>query len=195
MMSSRKLLQGLVLTLALGLTSVLMVGIWKGKTMKEQRVVEESEPTEAEMKLTDMEYTEMQEGNRIWTLKASEANYFQDEQKTLLTSVLLTLFLKSGEEIYLKSQKGILFAGTRNIELTDSVEATLPQGYTLSTEKAFYNHEARTIQSESLIHLTGPDVDLQGKRWQFHIPEREGIIEGGVRATVVFLPPKSQPSQ
>jgi len=192
---SRKLAQGVLLAVALGLGLVLVVGGWKGKTQQEDRAAPTGEATEAEMKLTDMEYTEMQGGRRLWTIKASEARYFQGEQKTVLKSVLLTFYLNEGDEIHLESQQGILYAGTKNIELWDTVHAMLPQGYEFSTERAFYEHEKAMISSEASIGISGPDLKLRGDRWQYRIPEHRAILEGGIQATFAFLPPKTEQKQ
>ena len=191
--STRKLAQVIVLAIAVGLTAVLVMGIWKGKGQKEQVVTAPSETPEPEMKLTDMDYTEMQEGRRLWTLKASEARYFQDEQKTLLTSVVLTFFMEDGKEVHLESRQGILYAGTKNIELWDSVHAEISGGYALSTERAFYEHKVKKISSETLISVSGPDLQLEGQHWEYRIPEHMGIVEGGVKATLTSLSLKTVP--
>jgi LPS export ABC transporter protein LptC len=187
--NSSKLAQVVILTIVLGLTAVLGMGVWRGKGQKEQQATAPpSESPEPEMKLTDMEYTEMQEGRRLWSLKAAEARYFQDEQKTLLSSVFLTFFLEDGDEIHLESRKGILFAGTKNIELWDSVHAVMPKGYELSTERAFYDHEAKRIISQTIISVSGPDLRLEGQQWEYRIPEHMAVLDGGVTATLRFAP-------
>ncbi|NLI81741.1 MAG: LPS export ABC transporter periplasmic protein LptC [Deltaproteobacteria bacterium] len=142
------------------------------------------------MKLTDMEYTEMQEGRKFWTLKASEAKYFQSEQKSLLSSVRLTFYLQEGEEIRLESNEGSLHAGTKNIELWNAVRVMLPRGYRLATERAFYEHGKQSIHSDVKVELDGPDVLLRGNRWEYRIPEHRAILDGGVRASLT-LPPSN----
>ena len=181
------------MAIVLGLTAVLVFGVWKGKGHREQVAAPPSESPEPEMKLTDMEYTEMQEGRRLWTLKASEARYFQDEQKTLLSMVLLTFFLEDGNEIHLESLRGILFAGTKNIELWDSVHAVMPKGYELSTDRAFYQHEMKKIFSETLISVSGPELQLEGQQWEYRIPEHMAVLEGGVKARLQFAPRQPSP--
>jgi LPS export ABC transporter protein LptC len=185
MVFPQKLAKGIILAVALGLASVLVYGIIKGRMQQKPEEVVQTDPSAAEMKLTDMEYTELKEGKRLWTLWAAEAQYFQDEQKTMLKSVNIVFFLEDGEEVRMESQEGILYAGTKNIELWNSIRALLPDGYELLTEKAFYNHERKSIASETLIKLKGPDVQLQGNRWEFRIPEREATLEGDVRASLI----------
>ncbi len=195
MMVSRKLAQGIALTFALGLTVVLVVGIWKGRTQKELQEVQTTDKNDAEMRLSDMEYTELQEGKHLWTIRAAEAKYFQEEQKTHLSSVHITFFLEGGEEIQLQSQEGALYAGTKNIALRGAIHAVLPRGYQLSTEQAFYDHQKKTISSETPVHLGGPDIQLDGQRWEYRISENKAVVEGGVQGALVFLPSKKGPVQ
>lgn len=190
-LSSHKLIRWLLLLVALGVSGILVVAVWKGTTRKGQLPEVVSDPTDAEMKLTDMEYIEMQEGKRLWALKASEATYFQAEQKTVLKSVHLTFFLEDGDEAYLESREGALYAGTKNIELWNEVRAIFPRGYEMSSDRAYYEHQRNLISSEVPIHVTGPEFNLSGQRWEYRIPERTALVEGSVRARVVFLPPRS----
>lgn len=189
---SGRLFQGAALAFALGLTIMLIVGVWKGGSQKEQQAaVQTADKSEAEVTLKDMEYTELQEGKRLWTIRAAEARYFQEEQKTFLWTVRIAFFLESGDEIQLESREGSLHAGTKNIELWDKVHAMLPRGYQLFTEHARYDHQQQTISSQALIRLEGPDVQVEGTRWEYRIPDYQAVVEGGIRGTLVFLPPKT----
>lgn len=188
----RRIIQSVLVLVVSGLVVYLAVGLWRAKSQQEERVAPETGVSGSEMKLTDMEYTEMQGGRRLWTIKASEASYFQAEQKTALQSVLLTFFLKEGGEIRLESHHGALYAGTKNIELWDSVQAVLPQGFELTTDRVFYDHEAETVSSEAPIRVEGPDLKLRAGCWKYRIPEHLAVLEGGIDATLVFLPPRTE---
>jgi LPS export ABC transporter protein LptC len=188
MSMAKRITKLLVLTIALALSTMLLVGVLRGKKQKEQQMVVVNETSDAEMKLTDMEYTEMQKGRRVWTLKAAEAKYFQEDQKTALTNVQLVFFLESGEEIHLESRHGMLYAGSKDIELWNAVHAHFPRGYELSTEKAYYDHEHSLISSQAAILITGPDLRLVGNHWKYLIPERRALLEGKVQATLALEP-------
>jgi LPS export ABC transporter protein LptC len=192
MIVSRKVAQSIALVSVLGLTMVLVVALWKGRTQKELQTAQTADKSEAEMTLKDMEYTELEEGRRLWTVKAAEAKYFQEGQKSLLSLVRVTFFLETGEEVHLESQEGALYAGTKNIELWDAVHAALPRGYQLVTDRAFYDHQKKAISSETPIQLAGPDVQLEGKTWEYRIPENKAVLEGGVQGALAFLPRKTK---
>ncbi|MCU0574650.1 MAG: LPS export ABC transporter periplasmic protein LptC [Syntrophobacteraceae bacterium] len=185
--SSGKLFRFLLLVIALATSGLLVLAVWKGVVQKDQRMEQVSESVEADMKLSDMEYIEMQEGRRLWALRATEATYYQAEQKTLLRSVHLTFFLDDGGEVYLESGEGALYAGSKDIELWNDVRATVPRGYELLSQRAYYEHQGRLIRSVEPIEVRGPDLNLTGRRWEYRIPERRGLVEGEVRARVNAL--------
>lgn len=187
-MSSRRFAQVVVLGIALGLSVVLIVGMWRGKVQKDQRSAKVTEPSESEMKLQDIEFTDIQDGRRFWMLRAAEAKYFQDQQRTMLKAVRLIFYLEEGGEIVLESQDGILNAGTKNIELTNSVRTTLPYGYEIITERAYYQHTIKELYGDDPIQLVGPDVQVTGKRWKCRIRERDITVEGDVKAKVMSIP-------
>jgi len=81
-----------------GLCALLAVGVWKARSRKRLKAEPEAPAGQqnAEMKLTDMEFTEMQEGRRYWTLLSSEARYFQDRQQSALKGGEDDLFPRKG---------------------------------------------------------------------------------------------------
>jgi LPS export ABC transporter protein LptC len=184
--SKGKLAQFFVIMIIVALSLVLVAGIWKGKSRPVQQDAQQACPADAEMKLTDMEFTEMQEGKRFWTLCASEAKYFQDQQKTLLQKVHLTLYLeKTGEEISLDSREGVLHAGSKDIELRGNIHVTLPREYVLTTETAHYTHSSRIVESGDPVHISGPGLELDGDTWKYGIADHVAKVNGKVTASLV----------
>lgn len=181
----RKIAQVFIISIVVGLSLVLVMGIWKGKAQKSQQPAAQAGESAGEMKLTDMEFTEMQQGKRFWTLCASEATYFQDQQKTLLKAVRMNFYMNKDEELQLESKEGTLHAGTKNVELRDSVRVILPRDYVITSERALYDHKNKTISSDEPIRISGPGLELEGRRWEYRIPEHVAAIGGGVTASMV----------
>ncbi len=168
-----------------GLSITLAAGIWKGKAARTVHETARAPVSDSEMKLTEMEFTEMEQGKRFWTLHASEATYLHDQQKTILNSVHLVFYLDDGEQIQVESKKGILHAGTKKIELRDSVQVALPRGYVLTSDQADYDHQRKVITSDHPIHLSGPGVEMDGRTWSYRLGDQSGSVAGGVKASLV----------
>lgn len=186
MLNARKIIQGLIIAVIVGLSVFLAAGVWKGKVQQNRKAEPTPVTSDAEMKLTDMEFTEMQQGKRFWTLHAEEAKYFQEQQKTSLKAVHLVFYLDDkGEEMQLDGKEGIFYAGTKNIELREEVRATLPRGYVVTTTKAVYDQQKRLISADEPIRLTGPGIEVEGNRWAYSISENTASLDGGVKASLV----------
>jgi LPS export ABC transporter protein LptC len=186
MVHFRKIVQILIALIIVGLSLALAAGMWRGKSQKVKEVAPpETCAPDAEMKLTDMEFTETQQGKRFWTLCASEAKYFQEQQRTALKTVHLTFHLEKDQEIQVESKEGIMYAGTKNIELRDSVRAILPDGYVMTMDRAFYDHQKNLVSSDVPIHISGPGVELEGNTLEYKIPDHVATLSGGVKASLV----------
>ncbi|MEN6438364.1 MAG: LPS export ABC transporter periplasmic protein LptC [Syntrophobacter sp.] len=169
-----------------GLSLVLIAGIWKGKGPGSNP--RDSGPiiSDSEMKLTEIEFTEMEQGKRLWTLHAAEATYYQDRQRTALKTVHMTFYLDNDEEVHLESREGIFNTVSKNVQLREDVRAKLPRGYVVTTERVNYNHSLRTVSSDKRIHLTGPGAQIQGNTWEYKINDRMGTANGEITVSLVL---------
>jgi len=179
---SRKIAQGFIILVVAGLSLVLAAGIWKEKGPKSGDEAPEAPVSGTEMKLTEMEFTEMEQGRRFWTLHAAEAIYLQDKKRTFLKNVHLVFFLENNEEIHLESNEGAFSTATKNIQLFNGVKATLPRGYVVTTQKALYFHAEKKISSDKAIQLRGPGTEVDGNVWEYRISDGVGMAGGGVSA-------------
>ena len=181
----------LVMVIAL-LMGVLGLGLYRAHQQKAERTTAQINSMQEAMRLTNMEYTEMKDGKRLWTLQSKDARYFRKDQRTLLSQVNLVLFLENGRKIRLRSKKGILFAGTKDVELWGSVRASMPEGYLVTTERLRYTHKKGEVFSETPIVMKGPELKLEGRRWSYDIKAERGELEGGVEATITSEGPARQ---
>lgn len=178
----------LAVGLGIGLSVALVFVLVKGKGPTAPQSVVPAVDAPAEMVLTGVEFTEIEHEQQKWTLKASQARYFQNEQKTELKDVHLVLHMKSGDEVELRSQSGILYAGSKDMELIGEVQARVAQSFQLTTDYAFYDHDQQKISSGAGVHVEGPELLLDGARWEYVIAEQRGRVDGGVKAKLIFTP-------
>jgi len=184
--SHKKIAQGFIILVIAGLSLVLIVGIWKGKGPGSSARDSEPNISDSEMKLTEIEFTEMEQGKRFWTLRAAEAVYRQDKQQTFLKSVHMTFYLDNDEEVRLESREGTFSTATKNVQLIRDVRANLPRGYVVTTQRVRYNHNKRTVASDQGIHLTGPGADMTANAWEYRINDRQGTASGKVDVSLVL---------
>jgi LPS export ABC transporter protein LptC len=178
------------IVMALGLGLIVALITFYGKGRQSALRVEKAPMVESpgEMMLTNIEFTEIEQEKRKWTLKATQARYFQEEQKTELEDVYLVLYMRSGDIVELRSESGILHAGSKDIELVGSVHAWIAQSYQVNTDYAYYNHKEKKVYSDSSVHVEGPELILDGGPWHFMVDQQQGTVDGGVKARLMFTP-------
>lgn len=187
MISRGKLVQVFILLIIVSISVILAVGIWRKKVEPVPGETKHVASTEEEMKLKDMKFTEMQEGKRYWTLHASEAKYFQDDQKTLLQDVHLTFYLdKADGQLLLTSREGVLYAGTKDIDLKGDIRVMLPRDYVATMQTAHYSHGKKIVESGDPVHLSGPGLTLDGNMWTYKISDHIAEVDGKVTASLVL---------
>uniref|UniRef100_A0A832A5N0 LPS export ABC transporter periplasmic protein LptC n=1 Tax=Desulfacinum infernum TaxID=35837 RepID=A0A832A5N0_9BACT len=179
-----KVVPWLLVAAAVGVAALFSHAFLKTKKDRAADGVLSAPAVDSDIRLTDMDYTEVREGKPIWRIKAHEAKYYEGEQKTLLSRVDLTLFMESDREVHLASDYGLLHTGRKDIELWGRVTARVPQGYEVETDKVYYDHGAQKIRSQAPVRLMGPQVDLQGNQWQYDLATSTVFVEGEVRALV-----------
>jgi LPS export ABC transporter protein LptC len=178
----------LLISLGVGVGILLALVLMRGRGTTPPPPAAPAVESPAEMVLTGVEFTEIEHEQQKWTLKASQARYFQNEQKTELKDVHLVLHMKSGEEVELQSHSGILYAGSKALELIGGVQARVARSFLLTTDYAFYDHERQRISSSAGVHVEGPELLLDGAEWEYMIAEQRGKVDGGVKAKLIFTP-------
>ncbi len=181
---SSKVTRSALMVVVVLLLGVLGIGLYRAHRQKANRNPSAIDSMEAAMRLTNMEYTEMKDGRRLWTLRSKDARYFRNGQRTLLSEVKLVLFLQNGRTIKLRSDNGTLFAGSKDIELWGSVTATMPEGYRVTTERLRYTHKKGEVFSETPIAMKGPELELRGGQWSYDIKAERAVLKGGIEATI-----------
>lgn len=174
--------------LGLGLSAGLIITLVKGRGGGPPVQMEPMVGSSGEMVMTGIELVEIEHEQQKWTLKAAQARYLKDEQKTELKDVFLVLQMKDGEQVELHSQVGILYTNSKDMELVGQVQARVAQSYQLNSDYAYYDHMQQTVSSGSGVHVEGPELFLDGGRWQVGVKEQRAVVDGGVKARLIFTP-------
>ena len=182
--SSQGLLRIGLLTVAALLTAFLGYGIWRALEREQDRSTAPGSAMDAAMQLSQMDYTEMENERRVWTLHTETAAYYQDQQKSVLADVRMVFFLEDGREIRLRSSHGTLFIDSKNLELWGLVQLEMPEGYTIHTDKVSYRHQQHLVVSDTPTTLNGPELTLTGETFEYDIADQRGSLNGAVRAVM-----------
>jgi len=151
-----------------------------------------SEQSSRGIRLEGMKYTEISEdGKQCWKIMSKEVEVFLDQKKSLLTDVKAEFYLKNDQRngaIKLSADKGIFWAGVKDIEVYGNVVVTLPDGTELRTEKAVYRNKDKELLSETPLSISSGWLNGQVGKWRYNLEDGKGYGEGGVKVELKAMP-------
>ncbi|SFN01169.1 LPS export ABC transporter periplasmic protein LptC [Thermodesulforhabdus norvegica] len=135
---------------------------------------------EGSARIENMEYTEVDGGKVKWTLRAQVATYFKTRDLTELEKVQLLFYLDDGSVLEMRGNRGLIYAGVKDIEINGNVNFLLPNGYKVHTERIYYSHSRRRIFSETPAELSGPGFLGKVSEWEYDLKTGKAFGRNGV---------------
>jgi LPS export ABC transporter protein LptC len=169
----------------IGLTLAVLGGAlaaYRGFSKEPETVAPTSPEDQDEgIRLSEIHHVATRHGVKEWILDAQSAQYQRQENKTVLKHISATFFLRDGRSIHLASRDGMLLTDTKDMEVSGDVVARSGP-YELNTERLFYDHQNRSISTDSPVVVKGKGMDLSGKSMVFSLRTERALIRGGVEA-------------
>jgi LPS export ABC transporter protein LptC len=160
-------LRFVIVLAAIGL--VAGIGILVGRTLWQHAESELAQHgldflPEVAQRIQDFHRVHVRDGQKVWEIAASEARYFDEEQRIVVRDPMLRLFLHDGRSVGVKGNEGTVSLDgkeLRSVELVGAIEVTLPD-YVVRTEYAEYDRAADLISAPGVVQISGNDLDVQG---------------------------------
>jgi lipopolysaccharide export system protein LptC len=137
-------------------------------------------PPKAGFSIGEIKHLATRNGMTEWELRASSAEYTDEDKKAILHDLSLTFYLENSEKAFVYAQKGILNAGENDIRLSGNVTLD-KQGYNFQTEGLAYTYEKRLIHSETPVTLKGNSVYLSADTMTIDLNTNKIYLKGHVK--------------
>lgn len=153
----------LLLGILLGLSLISVVLFFRGGRIgyNVSRFIG-SLPEHVDMRLSGVEYTEVTEGRREWTMKADTLCYFKGAKFMVFDRVRLTFFTNDGL-VHVIGDKAHYDKGDKKFHLVGRVRAKDAKGYRLTTHELYYEVKTREMIAPGRFRIQGPDLNLDGR--------------------------------
>lgn len=142
------------------------------------------EHVEADLALGEFEYTETRHGRRQWTIVADSAGYHKDQERTDITNPRITFYGQEQEsdDLFLSARNGQVNTETRELEVWGDVLMESAEGYTLQTERLFYDDTQRLITTQDPVRILYSGFDVRGRGLRLDVTQRSLEILNEVEA-------------
>ncbi len=187
-------LRRLLATLILLAVAVIGFMLWQYFLQQSPEDLLEALPSQIDLALEELHYTQNEDGKRSWTLDAAQAEYQRENNQALLEAVRLTLY-DSGRfgDIHLKARHGKLEQEQRQVEVWGQVEVTTATGETLLTERLHYDDQRRQLSTDEPIRFFSPQMELTGVGLQVEV--ESGRLQVNKDVWMLLLPNEKEEAQ
>jgi LPS export ABC transporter protein LptC len=141
----------------------------------------------SDLKISRFSFIQTHQGERDWEIKAEQAEVFEKEQKANLQTVSVTMQTPQGLELKLEGDEGVIDTSTKDFSLRKKdalMVIQLSNGYTIKTSGLKWFNDQREIITEGAAHISGPQVEIDGKELKVAIENQEVTVSGDVQAWV-----------
>jgi len=170
----------LTVLFVLGLIGISLF-IWERHLNQEPLRALTTLPTNVDMHLRGVNYSEVKEGRKEWTLKADTLRYFKSEQRLHFNNVTMAFFSLDDKELKIRSDEADYDREARLVRLKGHIQARSIEGYQLVAHEMTYNVSAKQIFIPGRFKLIGPKLTLDGTGLSLDIDRRRMTISSQAR--------------
>ncbi|MFH1092308.1 MAG: LPS export ABC transporter periplasmic protein LptC [Pseudomonadota bacterium] len=118
-------------------------------------------PRDVDMKLSGINYTEVTEGRREWTMEAKTLHYYRTSNLLVFEEVKIVFFTGEGAVRFIGNQAQY-DRNKKMVRLTGRVRGQDAKGNKIFARELTYNVDTRMVQAPGPFKVLGPKMDLDG---------------------------------
>lgn len=174
-----------ILLAAASLTFILvMVALVRNSLIPhDSKLLENLPPQGVNMQIDNIHYEQTnQHAFKEWELDAQSAQYFKDENKIVLKSIVVTFFSNEGKVYKLTAEHGELYTDSKDVKVSGDVVAVTDEGYRIQADSFQYNADERKIFTNDDVTLSSEKLVMKGKGMVVDLNKEKLYILKEVRA-------------
>jgi len=129
-------------------------------------------PAETKARMESLALTEIQEGDKRWTLEAQSADFLKDKMEVRITGVKVEFFGGPDKVVRVKAKEGLINTKTRVLTLQGGVEM-MSGDLRITTGTVTYQPGERLLLAPEEVTLEEPRLKVQGKDLQVKLAEKK----------------------
>jgi len=141
--------------------------------------VEPSPPSENDTTMNRLFQVSTKQGRTEWKLEAASAEMDKMKKIGRLKDVSIVFYLKSGSEVSLTADRGIIHTDSKDIEVSGNV-VVVSRNYKMVTERLKYRDSYRTLTSSTPLAISDNSSSLMADRMVYYIAKNKSVFKGNV---------------
>ena len=167
-----------VLAFVAGLAGFLFV---RGRAVRPEPL--ETVASSADYRIKEVHIQEEAVGNVRWKLDADHAEVFQQEGKTLMRKVTVTI-IEPDRTWTVTGDEGELLEASKDVRLRRNVVLVSSDGLRLEAETLNWDAKGRRVWTDDPVTLVRNNAVLKGRSLEARMDEERTTVKGPLRVTI-----------
>ena len=143
----------------------------------------EAGTSKADFRIKEVHIQEAAEGGVRWKLDADQAEVFEQQGKTVMQKVTITI-LQPDRTWTITSEHGDLKSDSKDVRLQGNVVAVSSDGVRLSTESLQWAAEPKKLWTDDPITIVQGEASIRGQGLDALVGEERAVVKGRVRVSI-----------
>ena len=141
------------------------------------------QPQGADYRIKDVHINETLKGDLRWQLDAEEAEIFDDQKKTQMRRVKVTVFQKSRVWV-VTGDEGEMQNETRDVTVRGNVVVTSDDGLRFTSEDLHWKTDAKRLWTDGPVTVVKGQTTITGRGFSSEIEAERALIRARVRVLI-----------
>ncbi|HUN55494.1 MAG TPA: LPS export ABC transporter periplasmic protein LptC [Smithella sp.] len=137
-----------------------------------------------DLKFKGFNFTEVNEANAKWEVKADTATYDKKQDLAVLENVHIRLTTSDGKVFLMSADKGQILTKEKNIEIKGNVVITSDNNDRFSTDHLSYNNAEKKFYTDAPVVMQNKRMKLTGTGLTLYINDGKLSIPSMVKAKI-----------
>lgn len=130
---------------------------------------------ESKARMEALALTEIQEGDKRWTLEAQNADFLKEQSQIRISGVKVEFYGGPEKVVRVKAQEGLINTKTRVLTLKGDVEMVTGD-LRITTSIATYQPVGRLLLAPEEVTLEEPRMKVEGKGLKVELAEKKLVL-------------------
>jgi LPS export ABC transporter protein LptC len=129
---------------------------------------------------------EIRDGEKVWELKAEEAQYLPESDEVVVRNLRASFFRDDGGEVVITGGKGhvrLVDRELRRIRVRDNVVVHVEE-FVIKVDDATYSRDLDRIVARGPVHIVGDTLELRGRGMNIDVERSSFTIDTSVHMTI-----------
>jgi LPS export ABC transporter protein LptC len=137
-----------------------------------------------DLKFKGFDFTEVNEANAKWEVKAETATYSKKQDLAVLEKINIKLTTSDGKVFLMSADKGQMFTKEKNIEIQGNVIITSDNNDRFSTDHLSYNDAEKKFYTDAPVTMENKRMKLTGTGLTLYTNDGKLSIPSMVKAKI-----------